>query len=135
VSEQKRMLAFVAYLLGILGWLYVLLCQRRSRFAVYHAKQSLGLTLVAVATPAIWAVGAWLFSWIPLAGPLVAATGFSLVILAYVVLGVAWITGMANALSAKTKPLPLVGKWMEQVSIEPSKRRNTAASTGSATDG
>jgi uncharacterized membrane protein len=135
VSEQKRMLAFVAYLLGILGWLYVLLCQRRSRFAVYHAKQSLGLTLVAVATPAIWAVGAWLFSWIPLAGPLVAATGFSLVILAYVVLGVAWITGMANALRAKTKPLPLVGKWMEQVSIEPSKRQNTAASTGSATDG
>jgi uncharacterized membrane protein len=135
VSEQKRTLAFVAYLLGIFGWLYVLLYQRRSKFAVYHAKQSLGLTLVAVATPVVWALGAWLFSWIPLAGPLVAAAGFSLVILAYLFLAMAWITGMANALRAKTRPLPLVGKWMEQVPIEPREGRDAAVSTGSASDG
>jgi uncharacterized membrane protein len=115
VSEQRRTLAFVAYLLSILGWLYVLLFQRGDKLAVYHAKQSLGLTLVALAAPAAWALGAWILSWIPLAGPLVAAVAFSFVILTYVFLGVAWITGMVYALQAKAKPLPLIGRWMEQM--------------------
>lgn len=115
MSEQKRTLAFVAYLLSILGWLYVLLFRRKDRLAVYHAKQSLGLTLVALAAPAAWALGAWLLSWIPLAGPLIAAIAFSLVILTYLFLGAAWVTGMVNALQGKTKPLPLLGRWMERM--------------------
>jgi uncharacterized membrane protein len=115
VSKQSKTLAFLAYLLSILGWLYVLLFQRRDRLAVYHAKQSLGLTLAALAAPVVWALGAWILSWIPLAGPLVAGAAFSLVILTYAFLGGAWITGMVYALQAKTKPLPLVGRWMERI--------------------
>ena len=116
MSKQK-MLAFLAYLLSILGWLYVLLFQRENKLAVYHAKQSLGLTLVAIGAFVIWLLGSWIISLIPLVGPLIAATTFSQVILAYIFLGVAWIIGMVTALQAKMQPLPLVGKWAERIPV------------------
>lgn len=116
MSKQK-MLAFLAYLLSILGWLYVLLCQRKDKLAVYHAKQSLGLTLVAIGAFVIWALGSWILSWIPLVGSLVAAISFAQVILIYIFLSVAWIMGMVYALQAKMQPLPFVGKWAERIPV------------------
>ena len=116
--SKQRTLAFLAYLLSILGWLYVLLFQRKDRLAVYHAKQSLVLTLVAIGVLAIWGVMAWVISWIPLVGPLVAAAAFSLVLLTYLFLIVVWIMGMVHALQAEAKPLPLVGRWVERIPID-----------------
>jgi uncharacterized membrane protein len=117
VSKPKKLLAFLAYLLPIFGWLYILLFHRRDKFAVYHAKQSLGLTIVAPGALAVWAVIAWIISWLPLAGPIVAAALFSLVIATYMVLVIAWITGMVYALQAKAKPIPVVGGWAQRIPI------------------
>jgi uncharacterized membrane protein len=114
VSKHK-VLAFLAYLLSVLGWLYVLLFQREDKLAVYHAKQSLVLTLVAIGSLAIWLLGSWAISWVPLVGPLIAAVVFSQIILLYIFLGAAWIMGMVYALQAKIRPLPLVGKWAERI--------------------
>ena len=80
MSKQK-VLAFLAYLLSVLGWLYVLLFQRKDKLAVYHARQSLVLTLVVVGSFVTWLLGAYVLSWIPLVGPLIAAATFSQVIL------------------------------------------------------
>jgi uncharacterized membrane protein len=115
--SKERTWAFLAYLLSILGWLYVLLFQRKDKLAAYHAKQSLGLTLVAIGSLAIWLLGSWIISWVPLVGILIAAATFSQVILVYVFLGVAWIMGMVYALQAKMQPLPLVGKWAERIPL------------------
>jgi uncharacterized membrane protein len=75
VSKQ-RVLAFLACLLSVLGWLYVLLFQRKDKLVVYHAKQSLVLTLVAVGSLVIWFLGTYILSWIPLVGPVIAAATF-----------------------------------------------------------
>jgi uncharacterized membrane protein len=115
VSKRKTP-AFLAYLLSILGWLYVLLFQREDKLAVYHAKQSLVLTLTAIGALVVWALGTWILCWIPLVGPLLAAATFALVILLYLFLGVAWIIGMVYALQTKMKPLPIVGGWAERMS-------------------
>jgi uncharacterized membrane protein len=117
VSKPKRYLAFLAYLLPIFGWLYVLLFHRKDEFAAYHAKQSLGLTVIAIGAPAIWAVVAWIVSWIPLIGPIIAVALFSLVIATYMLLIVAWVTGIVYALQAKAKPIPVVGGWAERIPI------------------
>ena len=114
MSKQNRTLAFLAYLLSILGSLYVLLFQREDKLALYHAKQSLGLALVALGALLGWALGTWILSWIPLVGPLVAVALFSQVILVYLFLAVVWIIGMVYALQDKMKPLPLVGRWAER---------------------
>ena len=113
--SKQRVLAFLAYLLGVLGGLYVLLFERKDRLAVYHAKQSLVLTLVAIGSLVIWLLGSWVVSWIPLAGPLIAAAVFSQVILIGVFVVVAWVMGMIYALQSRMQPLPLVGRWAERI--------------------
>ena len=115
--SKQRVLAFLAYLFSALGWLYVLLFQRENKLAVYHAKQSLVLTLVAIGSFIVWLLGSWTISWVPLAGPLIAAAMFSQVILICLYLIVAWIIGMVYALQTRMRPLPLVGKWAERLPI------------------
>lgn len=115
MSKSNKNLAFLAYLLSIVGWLYVLLFHGEDEFAVYHAKQSMTLTIFAVVAPVIWAVGAWILAWVPLAGPLLAATLFALVIGIYIFLAVTWIVGMVYAWQAKMKPLPVIGGWAERI--------------------
>jgi uncharacterized membrane protein len=95
----------------------VLLFQREDKLAVYHAKQSLVLALVAIGTLVGWFLGTWVISWIPLVGPLLAAAMFSQVILIWIFLAVTWIMGMVYALQAKKKALPLIGKWANQLPV------------------
>lgn len=117
MSKPGRNAAFLAYLLPIFGWLYVLLFRKKDEFAVYHAKQSMTLTMTAVGAPAAWAVVAWILSWLPLAGPIISVALFALVILAYIPLAVTWVIGMVYALQAKMKPVPVLGGWAERIPI------------------
>jgi uncharacterized membrane protein len=117
VNNNKKLSAFLAYLIPILGPLYVFIAQRDDAYATFHAKQSLALTALAIGTPLGWAVLSWALLWIPTAGPLIAVPGFTMVVLIYVFLAVVWIVGMANALRNQLKPLPIVGKWAERIPI------------------
>lgn len=117
MPKPKVYLAFLAYLLTVLGWLYILLFHRRDEFALYHAKQSLGITLAAIGGPALWVAGGWIVSWIPYVGFILAISAFSLLIALYVALIVAWLVGMLYALQAKRKPVPVVGRWAERLPI------------------
>jgi uncharacterized membrane protein len=117
VSEPNKTLAFLAYLLTVPGWLYVLLFRRDDKFAVFHAKQSAVLTVVAVGTPLAWLAVGWIISWIPLVGFILVVASFSLVIAAYAVLVVDWIIGMVFALQLKRSPLPVVGGWARTLPI------------------
>jgi len=115
VQKPNRTLAFLAYLLPVIGPLLVLLADRKNTFALYHACQSLGLTLIAIAVPIAWAVCAWLLMWIPLAGALLAAALFALVVAAYITLLIAWLVGMSNALRDQLAPAPVFGGWGERL--------------------
>lgn len=120
MDKPGKHLAVLAYLLGPLGWLFVFLFQRKNEFVVYHAKQSLLLNMLAVCTPAVWAIVAWFISWIPFLGPVVAVTLFTLVIAVYILLIVAWVTGIVYALRAEAKPVVFVGGWAERLPIKSS---------------
>lgn len=117
MNKPQKIPAFLAYLLPILGWLYVLVFHRKDEFAVYHAKQSLVMTITAIGVPLIWAIVAWAIAWIPLVGPIVAAALFALVILTYIVLAATWIVGMVYVSRAKMKPVPVVGGWAERLPV------------------
>ncbi len=110
MSTSQRTLAFLAYLLSPVGCLIVVLFGQHDRFAVYHMKQSLALLLFLVGVTITWAVLTWLSVWGPLLfGFMMAA--FSVVLAAYVFALVLWVLGMANALRARTSPLPIIGGW------------------------
>jgi uncharacterized membrane protein len=111
VKTASRLSAFVAYLLPIIGWVYVFLFRSEDRFARFHAKQAVMLLAAAIAAPAVWAVAAWLVTRVPILGPMTAAGTFALVVAAHLVLLVAWFTGMVHTLQGHVKLLPIVGRW------------------------
>ena len=110
IKTTAQIFACLAYLLNIVGALYVLLFRRKDAFAVYHAKQSLGITLVAIVVFIAWVVIGWLLSWIPYIGLIFAMALFSLVIVAYIVLIRDYIIGLVYVFHAKMQPVPIVGR-------------------------
>lgn len=114
---SNRIVAFLAYLLPILGPLYVFIASRENEFAVFHARQSLTLTAFAIGTPLGWAIASWALLWIPTVGPLLAVPGFTMVILILLFLAVVWILGLANALRVVQKPLPVIGRWADRIPV------------------
>jgi uncharacterized membrane protein len=104
----------VAYLIPVIGWLYVFFFQRKNTLAMYHLRQSIGLFLFLIAAIAGWAVIAWVLAWIPYMGALGAAL-FTLVIAAYLFGIVAWILGLINALNKQVVPLPGFGQWADRL--------------------
>jgi uncharacterized membrane protein len=116
VKRSSQVLAFLAYALLIFGWLLVMVVARRDRFAAYHAKQSLGLSVAAIIGPLLWLIFGWVIAWIPIVGAVVAAASFSLVIALYIAVVVAWITGLLYAVRAQLKPIPFFGDWALRMS-------------------
>jgi uncharacterized membrane protein len=109
VSQTSRYLAFIAYLLSLPGALFVLLARPDEPFAVYHARQSLRLAIIGIATPLIWVVTAWLLAWIPVIGGMLGVVLFALVIATYIGIAISWIAGMIYSLKGQVRPMPLFG--------------------------
>jgi uncharacterized membrane protein len=106
----------LAYLIPVIGWLYVFFFQRKNSLAIYHLRQSIGLFLFLVATLVGWAVIAWVLAWIPYMA-VVSIALFAIVIAVYVFGIVAWMLGLINALSNRLAPLPLFGQWASRLPI------------------
>ncbi len=116
MNVPSRLAAGFAYLLPIIGWLYVLFFQRQDKFAVYHLRQSIGLVLFLGGVLVGWAVVGWILAWVPFLA-IVSVSLFALVIAAYVYGAVAWIVGMNNALRRRVVPLPLFGEFANRLPI------------------
>ena len=115
MANLARASAFVAYLLPIIGPLLILLFNRKNLFAIYHACQSLVLVAILIVIPIVWVVLSWLVSSVPIAGPLLGVSMFTLVMASWLLVLVAWVIGMVNALQGKYQRLPLFGRWGEKV--------------------
>jgi uncharacterized membrane protein len=116
MNTREKYFALLAYLLNIVGALYILLARRKDQFAVCHAKQSLGITILAIAVFIAWVVIGWIIAWIPYLGFIFAMALFTLVIAAYLVLIIGYIIGMMYALDDKMQPVPIVGELVSRLS-------------------
>jgi uncharacterized membrane protein len=114
VSKPHKYAAFVAYLLPVVGWLIAFLFYRDDEFTMFHTKQAIALALLVLAAPVIYLVVSWLVLWVPLAGALIAAASFTLVMLVAFAALVLWIVGLVYALQGKQQALPIVGRWVGQ---------------------
>ena len=117
MNTSSRLAAVLAYLLPVLGWLYVFFFQRRNSLALYHLRQAIGLVVFLVVTLVGWALVGWLLAWIPYLNILSIAL-FALVVSAYIYGIVAWLIGIFNALSDRESPLPLFGRWASRLPIK-----------------
>lgn len=100
VANEGKTIAIIAYM-TIIGLIiaFVMNNEKKSPFAQYHIRQSLGLVMSALALSVI--------NIIPLLGWLISFLGFFIIL--YL-----WIMGLVNAVGAKEKPLPIVGKKFEE---------------------
>ena len=106
--------AILAYVVPIIGPLYLILSKRNNTYVQYHARQMLVLTLAAVMLPLAWVIIAWPLSWIPIVGPLLAAALFALVILGFIFAAGVWMAGVMQVIKGRLKPLPIVGELSER---------------------
>ena len=118
-SQPSRIPAFLAYLLLVIGWLYVLVARRDDDFARFHTRQSIMLVLAALLAFVAWAVFSWVVTWIDFVGPVLAAASFALVMSAILYLFILWIVGMVSALQARERvlPIPIVRRWLDRLPI------------------
>jgi uncharacterized membrane protein len=117
MNSYSRFPAVLAYLLPVLGWLYVLFFERRNSLALYHLRQSIGLVVFLIVILVAWVGVSWLLAWIPYLAILGIAL-FALVMGAFFYGMVAWLFGIYNALSYRQRPLPLFGRWASRLPIK-----------------
>jgi uncharacterized membrane protein len=115
VTTSSKLFAFLAYLLLIIGWLFVFLFRRNDKFAMYHTKQSVVLVIAVIIVPLAWAIAGWIISWLPFIGFTLAVAFFALVIAVELCFLIAWIVGMVYAGQGRAKPLPFVGSYVSRI--------------------
>ncbi len=111
VGNNSRILAFLSYLLLVVGAVYVLIFQRKDEFAAFHARQSLVLVAGAILAPAIWYAVAWLVMWIPGVGGPLGLGLFSGVLAAYLAVIFGWLRGLSDSLTVQQRAVPFFGGW------------------------
>jgi uncharacterized membrane protein len=114
VSGSSKFLAFLAYLLGPIGWGIAFLFGRNDSFVRFHIRQSIGLWAGLAIGIAAWFVIGGVLSIIPYFGPLLAFGSFALVIALVAACIILWIRGMLNALTGHVRVLPLFGERAER---------------------
>jgi len=94
--DENKAIAAISYLWIL--FLIPILVKKDSPFAMYHAKQ--GLIFFIFSTIVSFIV------WVPVIGWILGIVTFVL-----------FIIGLVNALSGKTQPLPIIGKFAEKINI------------------
>jgi len=116
MNSSSRVSGILAYVVPVLGWLYVYLFQRQDEFAVFHLKQSVGLGIFLIGTFLLWVVVAWLIALLPYMA-VFGITLFTLVIAAYIYGFVLWVKGILNVLRSEMNPLPGIGQRANRLPI------------------
>lgn len=98
--DQNKVIAGIGYI-GIL-FLVPLLAKKDSPFAQYHARQGLVLFIFEIIVSVITAI--------PVLGWILGPIG-------YVIGVILFIMGLVNAFGGKAVPLPIIGKYGENIKI------------------
>lgn len=116
MQRSRRFPAFIAYLLPVIGWIYVGVFQRKNPFAIFHLRQSVGLVLFLILATVVWGLVTWLLAWIPYAF-IAGIALFTLTLSTYIFGLVAWILGMVNVLRDREDLLPIIGPYSNRLPI------------------
>lgn len=116
MKTSDRLLAVIAYLLPVLGWLFVGIFQRKNSFAMFHLRQAVGIFLALLIAFTSWVVVGWLIAWIPY-GFVLSMVLYALVIVVVIAVVIAWLVGMINALRLRKTPGPVFGRWSNRLPI------------------
>src|SRR3989338_8941210 len=101
-ESDSKLWAFLAVLLGVVGFILALLLKKDDKYVMHYAKQGLVLFIGWVIA---WGVGI-----VPFVGK------FASVIL-FLILIVLWIITLVNSLSNEIKQTPLIGEFSDKIKL------------------
>ncbi|MFH1424389.1 MAG: DUF4870 domain-containing protein [archaeon] len=108
-TKDEILWALGAYLFNIIGAIGVLVLAKDKKFARYHAKQSLVLTLVWIVSTVILTLVMWF--------PIIRYFSWYLLMLLHVTFVLMMVLGILNALLGRQKPLPIIGALAEEIKL------------------
>ncbi|BCU76643.1 hypothetical protein llg_13580 [Luteolibacter sp. LG18] len=97
----------VAYL-TLIGFIVAIVMnkdEKKNSLGNYHLRQMLGLLILGIGGSVIINIVAFALHRVPVVGSLVGLTGWAF----QIVLIVAWVLGLIDALNRREKPIPVVG--------------------------
>jgi uncharacterized membrane protein len=110
-NDDSKILAIIAYILGIVGFLIIFVAKRNDKFAMYHGKQALVLGIAEIIAWIAVLILSAILAFIPVLGALLS----TLLTLAYIVAVIYLvIVGIMNAANMKEKQLPYIGQYAEK---------------------
>ncbi|MCY4146105.1 MAG: hypothetical protein OXE95_04245 [Chloroflexi bacterium] len=109
-NEGSRLLAALAYALPLLGGLLGLAIDRDNSLTRLHATQSLGALLTLALSLVVWAAAGFALALVPVIGPIVSISLFSLVIALAIFLAANWVISLWFALRGEERTIPLANR-------------------------
>ncbi len=114
-NEGPRLLAALAYVLPLLGGLLGLAIDRGNSLTRLHAAQSIGALLTMALALLVWAVAGYVLAMVPMIGPILSISLFSLVIAMAIFLAVNWFISFLFALRGEERTIPLANRLTRRV--------------------
>ena len=102
--EDRRIFAFLAVFLSIIGFTIALIAKKNDDYVMYYAKQSLMVFVLMVIIK--------VFSFVILLLPVI---GEIIYYAAWILVAMIWLIGSFYALSGERKPLPIIGSYAESL--------------------
>ncbi|MCY4020232.1 MAG: hypothetical protein OXG39_12570 [Chloroflexi bacterium] len=127
VSKAGRFFAVLAYIVPVLGGLVGLALDGRNPLTQNHARQSIAAVVALILSFLLWAVVGYLIGLVPIAGPIVSISLFSLVVAMLIFMAINWIISLLVALRGQERTIPFANRIINRVFADDRKAtsRNT----------
>ncbi len=115
-DENSKICAVLAYifLIGVI-WYFADEKMKKSAFAKFHVKQGLFLFIVGISLAVLFSIVSTVLVFIPIIGWILGALLVPVGLVVNIGLLVLWVFGLINAASEKKEPVPLIGKFAEDI--------------------
>lgn len=119
LATHRRLFAMLAYILPLVGGIIGLAADRANPLTRIHAQQSIAAVLVMILSFIVWVVVGYLVGLIPIAGPIIAVSLFSLVIAMFIFLVMNWIISLAVAMRGQERTIPFANRLVKRLFGKP----------------
>ena len=127
-GTSPRAFAVLAYLIPLVGGIIGLAVDGSNPLTLNHARQSIAAVLTMILSFLVWIVGGYLIGLIPIIGPIVAISLFSLVMAMAVFLLVNWVYSLIVAARGQERTIPFANKMVIRLFGDVRKSKSAGAS-------
>lgn len=107
---QGRFFAVLAYILPVLGGIIGLALDGRNPLTRVHARQSIAAVLALILSFLTWAAVGYAIGLIPIMGPILSISLFSLVVAMLIFLALNWLISLVMALRGQERTIPFANR-------------------------